>query len=121
MIKKTFLISIFCAFISLTSFCQAISAEKHPTPAAVLAIPSLKTQAEKIDKKVNEINAAETSSRAIMTQLKEELASLNQEYKILLSNAISTTNDPAVLKALEEEIHFVEQQLEVKTSLIPKL
>lgn len=114
--KRTLLIGVFCTTLSLTSFGQQVSTENHPTPKAVMAIPSLKAQAEKIDKKEQEINAAATSSRAVMSQLKQELTGLNQEYKILLSNAISTSTDADAKITLEEELHFVEQQLEVKTT-----
>lgn len=114
MIKKTLLISVFCTFLSLTSFCQFVSAEKHQISTTVIDIPSLKSQAEKIDKKMLEINQAALSSRAILTKLKEELTGLNQEYLILLSQAITNANDPMTKTALEEEIIFVKQQLASK-------
>lgn len=113
--KRSLLIGVFCAGLSLASFGQQMSSKNHTTPQAVLAIPALKAQAEKIDQKEEEINKAATSSRAILLQLNQELNKLNQEYKTLLSDAISTAKDAESKAVLEQELTFVNQQLEVKT------
>lgn len=114
--KKTLLlIGVFCATLSLTSFGQQMSSKNHPTPQAVLAIPALKLQAEKIEKKQLEINNAATSSKGVMAQLNQDLTALNQEYKTLLTNALSTCTDENAKKALTEELNYVDQQLSAKT------
>ncbi len=102
-------------FLSMNTIAQQTIPSNHVLPQTVIANPTLKSQTDKITKKEQEINAAATSSRAVMSQLNQDLAALNQEYKILLSNAISTCTDENTKKSLTEELHFVEQQLEVKT------
>lgn len=109
--KRTLFVCFVSMCLSMTAFGQQTASETHPTPQSVLAIPSLKTQAEKIHAKELQVNQAVASSRAQYAQLKEELASLNKEYKVLLNNELSLTAKEDVRRELEAELLYVEQQI----------
>ncbi len=113
--KRSLLTGIICLMISSAGFAQQSSQNPHSTPNIVLSTPSLKAQVDKINKKQTEIDAAVSSSRAIMAQLKEELTGLNNEYKVLLMNAISNCTNQENKITLQNELLFVEQQLTVQT------
>jgi len=113
--QRLLLVGGICLLLSINSIAQQTIPSNHVLPQTVISNPTLKSQTDKIAEKEQEINAAATSSRAVMTQLNQDLTALNQEYKILLSNAISTCTDEDAKKTLTEELHFVEQQLTVKT------
>lgn len=112
--KRTLLIATVSLLVSSASFGQQSLQNTHSAPDVVLVTPSLNAQFDKINKKQVEIEAAATSSRAIMAQLKEELTKLNNEYKALLATAISTCTNAENKAALETELRFVEQQLTVQ-------
>jgi hypothetical protein len=109
--KKRALMVCSVCLLSLTAIGQEAANPTHTTPATVLATPSLKMQAEKIQQKELQLSHAGTSSRAIYTQLKEELNTLNNEYKVMLSKEIALTANDAVRLELETELKYVEQQL----------
>lgn len=98
-------------FFSLVSYGQQSTVATHKIPQTVLVTPSLKAQAEKIQQKEAQLSQATTITRSQLAQLKEELAALNSEYKVLLSNQIQLTTDEATRKELESELQYVEQQL----------
>lgn len=107
--KKRILILCSVGFFSL-SYGQEATAT-HTLPQTVLATPSLKAQAEKIQQKELQLSQATTASRGQYAQLKEELTALNSEYKVLLMNQIQLVTDEAVRKELQAELYYVEQQL----------
>ncbi len=98
-------------FISLMSYGQEPTTAAHTIPQTVLATPSLKVQAEKIQQKELQLSQAATASRGVNAQLKEELVALNSEYKVLLTNQIQLVTDAAARKELQAELTYVEQQL----------
>jgi hypothetical protein len=109
--KKRALIVCSVCLLSLTAFGQEAANPTHTTPATVLATPSLKAQADKILQKELQLSQAATSSRGIYAQLKEELNTLNNEYKAMLSKEIALTANAAARLELETELKYVEQQL----------
>ena len=114
--KKRVLIVCSVCLLSLTAFGQEAANPTHTTPATVLATPSLKAQAGKIQQKEQQLSQSATSSRGIYAQLKEELNTLNNEYKVMLSKEIALTANDAARAELEAELKYVEQQLTPTTN-----
>jgi hypothetical protein len=102
--------------LSVTAFSQQSASESHPTPQAVLANPTLKAQADKIHEKELQLEQAATSSRARYAQVKEELTSLNKEYKVLLNKELALTAKDEARRELEAELQYVEHQIPAVTN-----
>jgi hypothetical protein len=109
--KRTLTACSVCLLLSTATFAQESIQPAHVTPTTVLAIPVLKTQAEKIQLKEQQLAQAATSSRAINAQLKQELTDLNTQYRTLLSNEIAVAANETTRRELEAERTYVEQQL----------
>jgi hypothetical protein len=109
--KRTLIVCSVCLLFSMTSFSQESTKPAHTTPATVLSVPALKSQAEKIELKERQLAAAMTSSRAVHAQLKEELNGLNSQFAVLLSNEIAVTANENARRELEAELSYVERQL----------
>lgn len=108
--KRTLIVCSVC-LLSITSFAQESTKPAHTTPTTVLSVPALKSQAEKVHLKEQQLLQATTSSRAVYAQLKQELADLNKQYATLLSNEIAATVNENARRELEAELSYVEQQL----------
>ena len=97
--------------ITMTSYGQQQSVERHVAPQSVLAIPSLKAQAEKINQKEVQIQQAVASSRGQLAQFKQELTVLQNDYKNMLAKEIATCAVDQTRAELQAELQYVEQQL----------
>ncbi|ASS49734.1 MAG: hypothetical protein A3D31_09150 [Candidatus Fluviicola riflensis] len=95
----------------MTSYGQQQSESGHVAPQAVVAIPSLKMQAEKITQKELQVQQAVASSRGQLAQFKQELAVLQNDYKNLLTKEIATCSNEQARAELQAELTYVEQQL----------
>lgn len=117
--KRLLLVGLVLSCITMTSYGQQQSVERHVAPQAVVAIPSLKAQAEKINQKELQIQQAAASSRAQLAQFKQELTVLQNDYKNLLTKEIATCSVDQALAELQAELKYVEQQLTPASKATP--
>ena len=114
--KKRILFTCSVCLLSLAAIAQENAQPSHTIPATVLAIPSLKAQAEEIRQKELQLQQSATSSRSVHAQLTEELRTLNEQYKAMLSSQIVLTTNEETRKELEAELVYVQQQLTPATN-----
>lgn len=109
--KRLLLVGMVVSCITFTTYSQQQSEGRHIAPQAVVAIPSLKAQAEKINQKELQIQQAAASSRGQLAQFKQELTVLQNDYKNLLTKEIATCAVDHARAELQAELQYVEQQL----------
>ncbi|MDH4473030.1 MAG: hypothetical protein QE487_10530 [Fluviicola sp.] len=114
--KRLLLVGLVLSCFTMTAYGQQQSEGRHVAPQAVSAIPSLKTQAEKINQKELQVQQAVTSSRGQLAQFKQELTVLQNDYKNLLAKEIATCSVDHVRSELETELLYIEQQLATSTN-----
>ncbi|MES2555919.1 MAG: hypothetical protein V4604_07210 [Bacteroidota bacterium] len=109
--KRLLLVGLVLSCITMTSYGQQQSEGRHVAPQAVVAIPSLKAQSEKINEKEIQVQQAVASTRAQLAQFKQELTVLQNDYKNLLTKEIATCSVDQARAELQAELKYVEQQL----------
>lgn len=109
--KRLLLLGLIVSCITMISYGQQQSEGRHVAPQAVVAIPSLKAQAEKIGEKELQIQQGAATSRGQLAQFKQELTVLQNDYKNLLAKEIATCSVDQARAELQAELMYVEQQL----------
>lgn len=109
--KRLLLVGLVVSCIAFTSFGQQQPEGRHVAPQAVVAVPSLKAQAEKISEQEIRVEKAAASSRGQQAQFKQELTVLQNDYKNMLTKEIAACSDEKARTELQAELTYIEQQL----------
>lgn len=108
--RRLLLVGGISLFLSSAAFSQQTSIQ-HQLPQAIENHVKLAPQVSKINEKQVQLSNANTSSRAVYAQLKEELVSLLEAYNGMLKQEFTKATSDDVKKAINAEIKFVTDQL----------